>query len=225
MSAPSNSYPFDMPLAQAMTSQRSIRKITQEPVPDELLIKIVELGCFAPNARNAQDWEFILVKDAAVKKQLAQQNRALWKFAKINEQRKAKHQPKLAKVNQAVQWAVDNFESYPAMLVACYKGPRFLFPQIMGASTYGSLFPAVQNMMLAARAEGLGVNLATMPLWHNRKARKILNLPRQYTPTVMLTFGWPKGKYGPTTRKPVGDVLSLDQYGNKPWTGKTSQML
>jgi hypothetical protein len=104
-------------------------------------------------------------------------------------------------------------------VVACIRGPRFAFPPVLAASTYGSIFPSIQNLLLAARAAGLGANLITMPLWSNRAARRILGLPWGITPVAMVPLGWPIGRYGPTTRRPVGDVVSLDRFGSRPWRG------
>ena len=75
----------------------------------------------------------------------------------------------------------------------------------------------MQNLLLAARAVGLGAALVTLPLWSTRAARRILGLPRSVTPCCVIPLGWPSGRYGPTSRKPVGDVTHLDQYGNQPW--------
>lgn len=104
-----------------------------------------------------------------------------------------------------------------------YRGSRIAFPPVVAASTYGSIFPAVQNLLLAARAAGSGANINTMPLWSNFAARRILGLPFSVTPCVLIPLGWAIGRYGPTTRKPVGDVVSLDQFDNRPWKTSKSQ--
>ena len=80
--------------------------------------------------------------------------------------------------------------------------------------------PAVQNILLAARAAGLGANFTTMPLWNRGKAQRILGLPRKLSPSVLITLGWPLGRYGRSRRKPVGDVVSLDRFGARPWSGR-----
>jgi hypothetical protein len=64
---------------------------------------------------------------------------------------------------------------------------------------------------------GLGASLITMPLWSLTTARKVLGLPRSVTPACIVPLGWPRGKYGPTTRRPVGDVVHLDRFGDQPW--------
>ena len=213
-----NKYPpFKMPLDEAMRTQRSIRRVTKEPIDDQLLLDIIELGTHSPNTRNAQTWEFMIIKDPAVKKQLAEQNYFLYKRIKKGEAKRAKHDPSHQKINDALDWAAENFEHYPAMIIACYRGGRFGWPLLMIASHFASIFPAVQNIMLAARSVGLGANLATMPLWNNRKCRKILGLPSALTPAALITLGWPQGGYGPISRKPVAEVVSLDNYGNRPW--------
>jgi nitroreductase len=85
------------------------------------------------------------------------------------------------------------------------------------ASLYGSIFPSVQNLLLAARAAGLGAALITLPLWSRFLARWALGLPWNVTPCAVVPLGWPKGRYGPTTRRPVEEVVSLDRYGNRPF--------
>ncbi len=103
------------------------------------------------------------------------------------------------------------------LVVACLRGLRFPFPPIVATAYYGSIYPSVQNLLLAARAAGLGATLITLPLWNTWLARRALRLPWKVSPCAVVPLGWPKGRYGPTTRRPVGDVVHLDRYGNQPW--------
>ena len=116
-----------------------------------------------------------------------------------------------------MRWQADHFEQIPVVIVACLRGPRAWFPPFAAASYYGSIFPSVQNLLLAARAAGLGAALITLPLWSTWHARRILGLPRSVTPCAVIPLGWPMGRYGPTTRRPVEDVVSIDRYGNRAW--------
>jgi nitroreductase len=110
------------------------------------------------------------------------------------------------------------------IVVACLRGFRFPFPHILAASYYGSIFPAVQNLLLAARAAGLGAALLTIPLWNLPAVRRILGLPRQVTPCAVIPLGWPRGRYGPTTRKPVQEIVSIDRFGRRlPVRTETSE--
>jgi len=91
------------------------------------------------------------------------------------------------------------------------------FPPIAASSYYGSIYPSVQNLLLAARAAGLGAALITLPLWSTFLARRALGLPWRVQPCAVVPLGWPRGRYGTTTRPPVGQVVHLDRYGNQPF--------
>ena len=130
--------------------------------------------------------------------------------------------PKMQKVMDAVQWQADHFEEIPVIVVACLKGPRLAFPPLFATSYYGSIYPSVQNLLLAARAVNLGAALITLPLWSHFSVRRILGLPWNVTPCAVVPLGWPRGRYGPTTRKPIGDITHFDRYGNKPYEGRES---
>jgi nitroreductase len=211
---------FDMPLDQAMTTQRAVRRLKPDPVDDALVLRLVELALRAPTGSNQQNWEFVVVKDPAVKAKLARRNRQAWSLYGWIGRRMSRDDAKMQRLLDAVQWQSDHFEQIPVVIVACLRGPRLPFPNGVAASYYGSIFPSVQNLLLAARAAGLGAALITLPLWSTWSARRILGLPRNVTPCAVIPLGWPIGRYGPTTRRPVGDVVSLDRYGNRPWAGQ-----
>ena len=210
--------PLAMPLEDAMRTQRAIRRLKNDPVDDALLKRLIELALKAPTGSNQQNWEFIVVRDRAVKAQLAKQNRAAFNLYGALGRRAAANDPKMLKVLDAVQWQADHFEDIPVIVVACLKGgPRLGFPPMIPSAYYGSIYPSVQNLLLAARAAGLGAALITLPLWSTFRARRILGCPWNVQPCAVIPLGWPMGKYGPTTRRPVEDVVSVDRYGNRAW--------
>jgi nitroreductase len=206
-----------MPLVDAMESQRAIRRLTAEPVSDELVLRLLELATKAPSGSNEQGWEFVVVRDPDVKHQLARLNRQAFSvYGRMKTKRS--NDPSMQKVRAAVQWQADHFEEVPVVVVACLHGRSPMFaPPIKAASFYGSIFPAVQNLLLAARAAGLGAALTTVPLWSVTLARRTLGLPATITPVAVVPLGWPQGRYGPTTRRPVQDLVHLDRYGNRPF--------
>jgi nitroreductase len=216
---------MSMPLGEAMASQRAIRRVKFDPIDDSILMQLIEMGTRAPSAMNKQEWEFIVVTDKAVKEKLGKHNRFIWNMAKGALKRREKTHPGFDKVNRATQWGVDNFEQYPAMIVACYRGSRFAYPPVLASAFYGSIMPAIQNILLAARAMGLGANLTNMPLTSNWNARRILGIPFGITPVMLITLGEPTGKYGLNKRKPVGDVVSFNRFGNRTYAGKTADDL
>ena len=209
-----------MPLEEAMETQRAIRRLKPDPLEDALILRLLELALKAPTGSNAQNWEFVVVRDPAVKRRLARRNRQAWRLYGGIGRRLARTDPKMLRLLDAVQWQADHFEEIPLIVVACLRGLRVPFPPLFAASYYGSIFPSVQNLLLAARAAGLGAALITLPLWSTFSVRRILGLPWNVTPCAVVPLGWPIGRYGPTTRKPVGEVVSLDRYGHRPFKGR-----
>lgn len=214
-------YDLRMPLEEAMQTQRAIRRLKPDPVDDELLRRLIELALKAPTGSNAQNWEFIVVRDAAVKRKLARLNRAMFRVYGGIGRRLVRSDAKMLRVLDAVQWQADHFEEIPVLVVACLKGLRLPFPAVFATSYYASIHPSVQNLLLAARAAGLGAALITMPLWSTLAARRALGCPWNVTPCAVVPLGWPRGRYGPTTRRPVEEVTSLDRYGNRAWRARS----
>ena len=101
-------------------------------------------------------------------------------------------------------------------VAACLKVLLLFSPPIVSTSYYGSIYPSVQNLLLAARAVNLGAALITLPLWSHLSVRRILGLPWNVTPCAVIPLGWPQGRYGPTIRKPVHEVVSIDRSGTSP---------
>lgn len=206
-----------MPLEEAMRTQRAIRRLKTDPVDEVLIRRLIELALKAPTGSNAQNWEFIVVRDPEVKAKLARQNRRAWGIYGGIGRRMSRDDPKMQKVLNAVQWQADHFEEIPVVVVACLKGARAYFPPIAASSYFGSIYPSVQNLLLGARAAGLGAALITLPLWSTFMARRILGCPWSVLPCAVIPLGWPLGRYGPTTRRPVEEVVSIDRYGNRAW--------
>jgi len=213
--------PFAMPLEEAMRTQRAVRRLKPDPVDDALVLRLIELALKAPTGSNAQNWEFIVVKDRAVKERLGRLNRQAWNIYGRIGRWVSRNDPKMMRLLDAVQWQADHFAEIPVVVVACLRGPRLPFPPLAATSYYGSIYPSVQNLLLAARAAGLGAALITLPLWSTILARRALGLPWSVTPCAVVPLGWPRGKYGPTTRRPVGDVVHVDRYGNQPFKTKS----
>ena len=154
---------LDMPLEEAMRTQRAIRRLKPDPVDDALLRQLLELALKAPTGSNAQNWEFIVVRDPAVKAKFARWNRSAFSLYGRIGRRANRNDPKMLRVIEAVQWQADHFEEIPVLVIPCLKGPRLAFPAIAATSYYGSIFPSIQNFLLAARAVGLGAITAAAP--------------------------------------------------------------
>jgi nitroreductase len=211
-----NHFDFSMPLSQAMETQRAIRRLKPDPVDEAIILRLIELALKAPTGSNAQGWEFIVVRDPKVKQGLARLNRQVWKLYGRIGRRVTRKDPKKSRMLDAVQWQADHFEEVPVLLVACLKGGFIPFVHLSATTYFGSIYPAIQNLLLAARAINLGAGVTTIPIWNLMAARRMLGLPWKITPCAVIPLGWPIGRYGPTTRKPVHEVVSFDRYGNRP---------
>jgi nitroreductase len=216
---------LDETMVEAMMTQRAVRRVRPDPVDDALVLRCIELSLRAPTGSNGQNWEFIVVKDPAVKRKLGKRYRQGWDLYYRSTVRKiAETDESMAKTARAVQWQVDHFAEIPVMVVACLrmsvregKIPYLPMPHAVLSGFFGSIYPSVQNILLAARSMGLGASLITLPLWSQASARRALGLPTSVTPICIVPMGWPRGRYGPTTRRPVGEVVHLNTFGNRVW--------
>jgi nitroreductase len=212
-------------LVDTMMTQRAVRRVHPDPVDDTVVLKCIELALRAPTSSNGQNWEFIVVKDDRIKEKLAKRYRQGWSlYYRSVIRRVAARDESMAKTARAVQWQVDHFAEIPVLVVACLRlgvrqgrVPFVPMTHAVESGHYGSIYPSVQNLLLAARAMGLGASLITLPLWSVTSARRTLKLPRTVIPFCIVPLGWPRGRYGPTTRKPVAEVTHLDTYGNRAW--------
>jgi nitroreductase len=208
---------LEMPLVEALETQRAIRRLHPDPVPDELIRRMIELARKAPNGGNEQWFAFVVVKDPAVRAELAKLNRWGFPGLKAYYRKRIRDDEAWARTWAAIEWQKDHFEEIPVLIVVCATRRIPSRPRLMNAGVYASVYPATQNLLLAARGLGLGAAFISLPLWWLSRARKVLGLPRSVTPVAVVPVGWPRGRYGPTTRKPVGEITHVDRWGNQPW--------
>ena len=210
-----------MPMADAMRTQRAVRRLHLQPVSHDVLLPLLELSLKAPTSSDTQDWHYLVVEDPEQKAKLANFYRKLYRTFKPIVQRQARGDEAALRGMRPGQWQAEHFEELPVFVIPCYKrGIKHKAvgrPQVSVSSFYGSVYPAVQNLLLACRAVGLGASLQTLPIWYVGGVRRILGLPRSINPVCIIPIGWAAGKYGPTTRLPIGEVVHLDHFGNQPF--------
>lgn len=197
-----------------INTTRTMRRLKPDPVPDELIIKILEAGTRAPNGGNNQTWHFVVVKDPEIKKAVQ-----VWykkAFDEIIGPRYASSAPppgttaeKYNRQHAAVEYLTDHYHEAPVWIVACIRHGKAKPDRMAGASIY----PAVQNMLLAARALGLGASLTTRHLFFAEESEKALGLPPGVLSYAILPIGYPMGNFGPTGRGKLSDFVSLDRVG------------
>ena len=204
-----------------MRTQRAVRRLHPLPVDHDVLLPLLELSLKAPTSSNTQDWCYVVVEDRAQKERLAKLYRPLYRTFSPLERRAARGDEARLRGMRPGEWQAEHFAELPVFVIPCYrrnlKHRPVGRPQISVASYYGSVYPAVQNLLLGCRAVGLGASLQTLPIWLVPVARRILGLPRSMNPVCIIPIGWARGKYGPTTRRPIGEVVHLDTFGNQPF--------
>jgi nitroreductase len=206
-------------LFDIMNTMRAMRRLKPDPVPDDLIVRILEAGTRAPNGANSQTWHFIVVKDVAIKKAVQ-----VWYKKALDEivgPRYASSAPpagstaeKYHRQHLAVEYLTEHFHEAPVWIVACIKHDNSLIPPDRSAGA--SIYPAVQNMLLAARALGLGANLTTRHLRFEEESEKALELPEGVHSYAIIPIGYPMGNFGPVGRGDLRDFVSLDRIG-QPW--------
>ena len=177
-------------LFEIMSTTRSMRRLKPDPVPDELIRKILEAGACAANGGNTQRWRFLVIKDAKTKQAVqAWYKRA---FDEVVGPRYATSAPppgvtaeRYKRQHSAVEYLTDHFHEAPVWIVACIDEGTARPTRWSGASIY----PAVQNMLLAARALGLGSTLTTRHLLYRRRRRRRWACLRAFTPTPSCRLG------------------------------------
>lgn len=191
---------------------RSMRRLKPDPVPDDLIKKILLAGTAAANGGNTQTWRFLVVKDVEIKKAVQ-----VWykkAFEEVIGPRYASSAPppgvtadKYSRQHGAVEYLTEHFHEAPVWIVACLvDGPN----PARGAGA--SIYPAVQNMLLAIRALGLGSTLTTRHMIYAKEADAALGLPEGVHSYAILPIGYPMGKFGPVGRGTLSDFVFLDKW-------------
>jgi nitroreductase len=203
---------------EIMGSMRAMRRLRPDPVPDDLIAKILRAGIAAPNGGNVQKWRFLVIKDRAIK-----QGVQVWykkAFDEVIGPRYLASAPppgvtkeKYLRQHAAVEYLTDHFHEAPVWIVACQEdGPN---PNRMSGA---SIYPAVQNMLLAARALGLGATLTTRHLLFEKESEKALGLPAGVHSYAILPIGYPMGRFGPVGRGELKQFVYQDKWG-QPYAG------
>ncbi|MCK9902917.1 nitroreductase [Parafrankia colletiae] len=202
-------------LREAMRTARSLRRFRPEPVSDEVLARCLEAATWAPSGSNAQAWKFLVLRSPEVRAVLGPAFREGWDWVRTIYGQAAEAPPaddtsRQARLTRTMLHLVDNFENVPVYVLFCYRLTGFVPEFIEG----GSIFPAMQNFLLAARAEGLGTVPSTWFTFAEDKLRSIIGIPDDWRIAALVAAGWPVGRHGPVRRRPLHTVTALDTWDN-----------
>jgi nitroreductase len=196
-------------LFEIMRTTRSMRRLKPDPVPDALLRQVLEAGTFAANGGNMQSWRFLVIRDPAIKAAAGAWYTKAWHEVVGPRYRSGGPAPgvtpeRFARMLNAAEHLADHLHEAPVWIVPCLAGPR---------GSGSSIFPAVQNMLLACRALGLGTTLTTLYLMHEKETEAAMGIPEGYHSYAILPVGFPLGKFGPVRRASLGEVAFADKWG------------
>ncbi len=198
----------DVPLLEGIRTARAIRRLRPDPVPPALIRKVCEAGSFAPSGGNRQPWKFVAVSDPERRAWVAERYRRAF-HAYIAPAVEASKQPGYPEANVRMQRAAIHLADH------LHEAPVHLFVagwQRRGESQLQALMPAVQNVLLACRAVGLGASLTTLHRSFGDECDRYLGLPEGCPSCALIPIGWPLGKYGRPPRRPVDECLFWERY-------------
>jgi nitroreductase len=227
----------DIGLFDAMYSARALRQLKPDPVPEETITKLLDAAIRAPSAGNSQNWIFMVVRDAVQRSRLgAVYRKASDEVAEIYAARgrpATQTEAQYRRMMAGGTYLWDHISDAPVLLVPCLRKrdmpPRDALPEAVAARYEAhllyqekirgsSIYPAVQNIILACRALGLGTLITTNHILYEDEVRAILGLPDDVFTFALMPIGFPVGKYGPLTRRPVSEVAFADRWGAN-WPG------
>jgi nitroreductase len=208
-----------MEIFEILHTTRAMRRLKPDPIPDTLIHEILQAGMSAANGGNRQHWRFLVVKDAEIKRQVQRYYKKALDDVVAPRYRNSPPPPgvtqeKYHRQLDAVIYLTEHFHEAPVWIVACLNEGENTPTRWSGASIY----PAVQNMLLAARALGLVATLTTRHLLFEAEVEDILGLPAGVHSYAILPIGYPMGRFGPVSRGQLSEVVYLDRW-QQPYPG------
>jgi len=218
-----------MGLFEAMYTARAMRWLKPDPIPDAVLQQILEAATRAPNAGNRQNWLFMVVRDPEQRQRIGEIYRRVsqWVLQRYQHQGRPQNQS-AEEYDRMMQGGMHLYEHMcdaPVLLVPCLRItplelPAEIPPQVATAmreaypwTAGASIYPAVQNVILACRALGLGTVLTTNHTIADDEIKQVLNLPPEFRTFALMPIGYPERNFGPVKRRALSEVAMVDRYG------------
>ncbi len=196
---------------QTIYSARALRRFKPDPIPEDVLFQVMDAAIRAPSGQNAQDWRFLLIRDAHVKAKLQEWALEGWERyrSRFGDDAAIDALPRSQRLSlRSVEHLAHHLAQVPVMVLVLGLAGRHSTPG-------GSAFPAVQNLLLAARAQGLGGSIFNLPLGHREELYELLGIPENNQAYCLLPLGYPTDRHGPLKRKPVAEVVFDDGWGKR----------
>jgi len=212
-------------LFEALDTTRSFRRFTDKPVPDEAIHRILDAARKAPSPTNSQPWAFIVIRDEATRKAIADVYSRAWGFARpfYGDPDKAKDEDERRMLTATDRMATAADEA-PVFINCCLDRSRLgamVTPDLQTilepSSVYGAVYASIQNLILAARGLGIGAVPTNLTRLLDHEVKPILGMPDHVETVSLVLLGFPKGKFGPPLRRALEDSAHGELWG-KPLT-------
>ena len=208
-----------MDVFEALYTTRAMRRVKEDPIPDEIIKSMIDSAIRAPSGSNRQDWRFLAVTDQKVRNQLANIYRETWDYYVKSfynsssdlgaSNLKDKEQiESVRRISNSASWLAENYDKVPLLVLAFSRNDP----------TGSSIYPAIWSLMLAARSHGIGTCLTTVMSFKTEEVYEVLDIPadKGWSLNATITAGYPLGKWGVAERKPVEEVTFLNKWGQSP---------
>jgi nitroreductase len=197
---------------EVLSTARSIRRFTDEPVDDEVLHRCLEAATWAPNGANYQAWRFIVLRAPEARAAVAEAaKRALAVIEPVYQMTRPDpdDDSRAARNNRATYELHDRGGEFTSVLFTTFNYSKVASELLLG----GSIYPAVQNFLLAARAQGLGACLTSWASYEGEPIlREAVGLPPEWLLAAHVVVGWPRGHHGPVRRRPLSEAVMYDRF-------------
>ena len=203
-------------LFEAIYTTRSMRRLKPDPVAPELIVKVIEAATMGPSGSNRQPWIFVIVRDAETKAFVAERYRKAWEIYFTARAREIvandPHSPQ-GRILRSARYLAEHVGEAPVMIFCCVK--KYNDAARKGQPMLNAIFPAIQNLCLAARAYGLGTSITGLHQMHGAEIDARMGVPAEYSNAAMIPMGYPKGRWARPERKPALDVINWERWGNR----------
>jgi nitroreductase len=227
----------ELDVLEAIHTARAVRRFKPDPVPDALITQILDAGIRAPSAGNAQNWAFVVVRDPQQRRRLGAIYRKASDIASAMYAARGRpahlSEAQFGRLMTSGAFLSDHMGEAPVILVPCQTQPRLPAPEALAPEMRAryadeqryverirgaSIYPAVQNIILACRAAGLGTTITTNHIRCEDEVKAVLGLPDDVQTFALMPIGYPLDPFGPVTRRPVAEVTHADRWA-RPWPG------
>ncbi|HVA77019.1 MAG TPA: nitroreductase family protein [Candidatus Binataceae bacterium] len=206
-------------LFEAIYTTRSMRRLRPDPVAPALIVKVIEAATMGPSGSNRQPWIFVVVRDAETKAFVAERYRKAWEVYFTPRARELVANDPLSpqgRILRSARYLAEHIADAPVMIFCCVR--KYADPARKGQPMLNALFPAIQNLCLAARAYGLGTSITGLHQMHRAEIDARLGVPPQYSNAALIPLGYPKGRWARPERKPALEVTYWERWGNRAGT-------